>query len=853
MVAMLASWSASGQIAAERSAFSNLERKKWSAAKSKLDKALAKDSTNAGVLYVLAHYYAVGDNPNFQIDSANVYAHTAATSFAHANEQERERLSKIPVDSLIILNFIKKIDSAAFARAKTINTESAYAHFLANFPSSEDQARALELQYEAAFIDALKENSYEAFGYFLEHYPNTSRAREAQTRYDQLLFEAKTKDKKLVSYRRFVAEYPMSSYKAIAEQLILIVSTADGELQSYKNFVNEYPTSSAAKWARNILFHLYLEYDLSISDEPLLDSDSIQSVYDERNMYLVPFLQQNKFGFMDNTGKTVITADENELDPAYLCGALTNDVLLLEGKVVSKNNKILFKGDGHEMSDLGFGFIEVITDSCVMVLHKSGRLLASQCGLAAKMVAGKFLAVELADGWHLFTLTMVSISTKAWQEVEALNGFVGLKKDDQWLVTTPEALADVINGEQLKTSTGYDALTPWTRDLMRVAKDTDEGVIDNQLNMVIPMGEHQLTQDFYGIQIKNSEGVKFYNAISGSSEIFDDAKVQQPWVATKKVKTWKLFDVLNKEYLSGSYDSIQFAGMFAVGLTADSMVVHFKSNIATAFKRGAFDFIPSKDTTAYIWVADGEKKTLLDAKGQPLFTYVFDKITYNEQGLFVVDKKGKKGLLDFNGRLLLPIEYDAIGDIKNGTIPLLRGGKFGTYLLASKMEIKPVYDKNLKPYNDHYLIACKGLCTLITLDNKPISKFEFDNIVYWNDSATLVKKSAGWMVMNIKTQTAKIENISQYKMVLNHDDERVAIIQQNNMYGVISSKRGVVIPATFTDIVDIGTATQPLYFTEKNVEEAGLSVVIYYDANGKLIHRQALEDDEYERIYCSHN
>jgi len=48
----------------------------------------------------------------------------------------------------------------------------------------------------------------------------------------------------------------------------------------------------------------------------------------------------------------------------------------------------------------------------------------------------------------------------------------------------------------------------------------------------------------------------------------------------------------------------------------------------------------------------------------------------------------------------------------------------------------------------------------------------------------------------------------------------------------------------------VGTAEKPLYFTEKNVEEAEIFVVIYYNDQGTMIRREIYESDEYDRIYC---
>ena len=71
---------------------------------------------------------------------------------------------------------------------------------------------------------------------------------------------------------------------------------------------------------------------------------------------------------------------------------------------------------------------------------------------------------------------------------------------------------------------------------------------------------------------------------------------------------------------------------------------------------------------------------------------------------------------------------------------------------------------------------------------------------------------------------------------------------------MLSNKRGTVIPISFSDLVNLGPADEPIYFTEKHVTEASIFVVIYYDGNGKLIRREVYDDsEEYEKIYCSDN
>jgi hypothetical protein len=60
----------------------------------------------------------------------------------------------------------------------------------------------------------------------------------------------------------------------------------------------------------------------------------------------------------------------------------------------------------------------------------------------------------------------------------------------------------------------------------------------------------------------------------------------------------------------------------------------------------------------------------------------------------------------------------------------------------------------------------------------------------------------------------------------------------------------MVITPSFTEIINLGADDHPFYFTEKQVEEAGIFVVVYFDRAGKLVRKQAYEEEEYDRILC---
>ncbi|MBK7652585.1 MAG: hypothetical protein IPJ20_20140 [Flammeovirgaceae bacterium] len=165
--------------------------------------------------------------------------------------------------------------------------------------------------------------------------------------------------------------------------------------------------------------------------------------------------------------------------------------------------------------------------------------------------------------------------------------------------------------------------------------------------------------------------------------------------------------------------------------------------------------------------------------------------------------------------------------------------------------IKPVYERNVTMLDKEHLIAFKdGFYGLIGWDTKPVTDFEFAEVVPWAESVIWVKKNAQWILLNFRTEEVILDRIKDFSWIQS-SDENIVRVHRENYYGVISNKKGLIIPPTFHEIINLGTSEIPFYFTEKTVEEADIYVVIYYNQDGKLVRRQALEEEEYEGIYCS--
>src|SRR5262245_59083237 len=105
------------QFAPEHSALKNLQKARWDKTHAQLTKVISKEPDNVTARYVMAQYFFTPNNSGFSIDSAYHYVVAATERFVSASPKDQTRMKRFPVDSIILLSFRHRVDSAAFERA----------------------------------------------------------------------------------------------------------------------------------------------------------------------------------------------------------------------------------------------------------------------------------------------------------------------------------------------------------------------------------------------------------------------------------------------------------------------------------------------------------------------------------------------------------------------------------------------------------------------------------------------------------------------------------------------------------------------------------------------------------------
>lgn len=818
---------------------------KWRKAELSIRKAMLKDSLNPDPPYLLAVFFFSSAHNTFHVDSADHYQRLSARL-----SMDRPTTKKSILDSEGLNKLRLSIDSAAFARAKRLDTEAAYQSFITHYRRARYAPDAVELRDNKAFGAAAKSNTAKSFHAFLVKYPKSQRAKEARTKLDRLEFEEATKDKKLGSYQKFYKENPDNTHRPVAEKKIFELMTAPGSPKALLRFVGEYPESRWSPRVRAILFSLQREGESVPGNQ--WKSDSLRKEKDFSAGYWVPVIKSGRYGFINEQGKEVISPRYESIPEGYRCGEISDRYLVVSRGLLARNGKMIWTGKVKDYDDLGLGFIYIATDSGGFVLHESGFRINTLPADDAMIIANRLLGINMKDRWSMFSLMGVPLMESEFDDLAVLDSVVQLTKNKKKILTTPSRITRVALGAEFKEDLVLDETRKWGDQHYWVRNGVLEGVIDANLRFLIPLDRQVLRKTSFGF-IATKGGSQYIEGIKTlDGKGYKQVAELGGWVRMKDLggRHW-LFERKKSTLTEG--DSVWFRGQLAFLQLGDSIRACLPDGRSVAFALDApHQLAVTRDSAAFMVLDDRKKKSVYDVKsGKKLCTIEMDQVEPLTGSLLLITKLGKKGLAKTDGRIILPPEYDAIVSAGEQTFSLLREKKFGWFDARSGSLMKPLYDRNVKPYNAKLWLAFRDNgYGFVQPDGKPLGPYAWEDVNVWSDSVAWVKQGGTWKLIEILTQKIKLDNVRSFKIISENAPEKLAIVQQEKAYGVVSSRRGVVVPIQYTDVINLGTRELPLYYSERFITEAGITVIVYFDHRGKTVRSQALEADELEKITC---
>ena len=293
-----------------------------------------------------------------------------------------------------------------------------------------------------------------------------------------------------------------------------------------------------------------------------------------------------------------------------------------------------------------------------------------------------------------------------------------------------------------------------------------------------------------------------------------------------------MFIFIIKNVLSNTEETNKNYEYFTVYSSNKWGVINQEGNIVIEPSYQEMIIIPDKTKDIFICMYNineetGEYETkALNSKNEEIFTdYEQIEILENsdkndniwfEEGILRVKKNGKYGLIDLEGKEILPCEYEEIttlDGIENSLI-LTKDGKKGLANDKGSIIIEPLYKEiiNLgETYKEGYItIDEQGKYGLISTTKKQILENKFDEIkqIYLNNYY-IVKENGVDKIINSSGEQILENLVNQVQSAT----QRGFIIKENDLYGEVNSLGEKLIESKYQDLKEI---KEGIYLAKQN-------------------------------------
>lgn len=838
-----------------------------------LDKSIAKDTLNPAGYFLYSLLYTDTAFSQYNVDTAYLYTNRAFEQLQFVTEpKDIASLNALAVDSLNLEAQKDRIDSLKFLDIKGIHTILAYNGFMQKHNDALQIPEAIKLRNHIAFEITEAINTWQRYQQFMNEFPLSVDFGEAQTRYKKLIYEERTADGSYESLTSFLEEFPNTPYRLPVEDDIFPYVTSVNTLESFVEFLGQYPNRKYTKTLFNRAYHIYKtkypDSDFFESFDFGISTDSLKRAENLEGGLLFPKLENGTVAFMDIQGNIKLETHFKSLSPDCLCTPQSSDFLYgsIGGKsqVLGRNGEVIYEGIFDQAIEAGYGFIVIRNVEGDRLIHKSGEVIIDDPKEDIAVLDNRFIRTKVKGLYGLENIEGFSYLANEYVQIDTFKTKFWLEKEDGIQLIDPETLLPALEGEAIAFNPQYDELDELPNGRIWVVRGDQESILDGQFNIIIPFAQQEIYERPYGWKIQTSKGIKLvhdrYNDLLNSTR-YDKILENDRWLALQKDSAWSLLDQVGNAPPANGYDSLAFWG--------ENMVMLFRDGSTWAqFKTGKKLLMTDKWTPKLLlpqeYITTGEKATsdffmLTGAKnvrkifndhGRQILSSTYNDVTALGPNMLRLQKRNA-ALADSTGKFILNFIYDGIGSSNKGYVSILDKGKVGVINPDKNVNIAPFYDKLIEPYADTVLIAAdanyKGF---ITIDNKELTAFEFDEIEYYTDTVALTRIEDEWLLYNIGQDEALLEGILEYEHIHNEPDRKTLLIKTASGKGLYSLVQGELVEPTYTDIKVLGTPEDPIYFAMKLVAEADIYIVIYFDKNGNKLFTQSFREDEYFRIAC---
>jgi len=198
-----------------------------------------------------------------------------------------------------------------------------------------------------------------------------------------------------------------------------------------------------------------------------------------------------------------------------------------------------------------------------------------------------------------------------------------------------------------------------------------------------------------------------------------------------------------------------------------------------------------------------EKYGLIDLNGKELLPAEYDEITVLEgiENSIIIKKDGKVGLVNDNGSIIAEVIYKEIKKLgntyKEGYITIDENGKYGVTSTTKNQILKNEYDEIAQIYlNEYFLVTEGGKQKVIDSNGNAIIEEGFDEVKSATSNGIIFVKDNLYGEID---STGNITIEAKYQD-LKEADGGIYIAKQNDKYGIIDQNQIEKLPFEYTGI-----------------------------------------------------
>ncbi|WP_340152274.1 WG repeat-containing protein [uncultured Marivirga sp.] len=824
-----------------------LEKKELAKAKKRIDKAVEKEPKDPATQFMLAKYFSHPVWSHEAVDSAHLYIQMVRDTMPYLDVETAVKLSKKGLDSTAVAKQGMIIDSLAFEKALSKNTEEAYNEYLENYQYLIYKTQATDLRNQVAYTDAIAQNTTQAVSEFFRKYPEAPQAQKARNVFETLYYEKKTQNQTVEEYKEYLSERPQSEFAEEASLKLLNIISSGADEIDFQQFINEYGQFQAAEKA-----------------QAMLDGLNFQ----KRSPVLLTHKRDSLYFFYDLTNAQLLTFQFSSVNPDS-CFFITKPYIL--GK--RNGEKRAYLKTGQQLTDLNFKSIDYLGSGFFKINDYGREQIIEHFSLnpALQLSALNFqkindfhFAKKETDGWHLVSLlnepilrqTMDSI----WKEEEV---FFFIRGDDLAVASSNDFRKSA--KDDLKSlSFLYDDYEWISDQYLRLYSNDYETILDKEGQLVFPLekAKYDYFDQFWIKNVNKKYSVLDSNRVSIYDQNFDDFKYRFGILALKKDSLWTVFENGVTGFPKFQYDSVRLFNSWLTFATKDSSkYLLFRSGKRINLEKGEGFKILKNYNVELSNVSDQIRFVqVTNVKGySQLFNGFGKKIKEGEnlniniltQHLIQIHQNKKKQLIDSSG-IVIPIEeVEAFGAYENGLIPILQKRKFGA-LIVDSLKLIPAHSQSkLKVFlkDSLYIFKHDNLFGISDISAKNVIEADFEAIDYFNDSIAIVEEEGEIGILNIYRNEYLHEAIESFEKV-RLAEEKYFIIRKRAGYGVLNQKGEEVIPFIFNELKSFESKGKFYWLAERRLSEINYIVIAYFDKRGKVLFKEGLNFDDFLETAC---